>query len=186
LKVILLDNKDSFTYNIVNILRCYDIELDVADSTLFSPEKLKEYDKIILSPGPGLSDDFPILKKAIRYSEESMKPLLGICLGHQAIGEYFGGQLIRMNHPVHGQRISCHVDNSNPLFKEIPKEIEVGMYHSWTIRSTPNKLKLIALSPDNVVLSFCHKTHPIYGVQFHPESFMSKQGKKILENFLSL
>jgi len=189
LKLLLVDNNDSFTYNVVDLLRrIAGCKYEVVPSGSVQIEQLPDFDKIIISPGPGTSSDFPVLKEIITYCIKSETALLGICLGHQAICEYFGGHLVQMPFPVHGQRRICRKENESLLFSNLPDEFEVGLYHSWKIDETglPSDLIICGKSNDLVILSVRHKDLPIFGVQFHPESFMTKPGKQIFENYLSI
>jgi anthranilate synthase/aminodeoxychorismate synthase-like glutamine amidotransferase len=189
MRLILIDNNDSFTYNIVNIFRKIEsIDFDVVRSCLLSVNAFDEYDKVVISPGPGKPKDFPILKNVIKYCIEKRKALLGICLGHQAICEYFGGELVRLNEVVHGQKKLVMIDNSSPLYINLPYKIEVGLYHSWIINhdTLPSCLAVTGETIDKRLMSVKHMNYNIYGLQFHPESFMTKFGQQIIENFLKV
>lgn len=186
-KLLLADNNDSFTYNIVDCLRSVDgWDLEVIPSTRLEAGDLIRYEKIILSPGPGVPDDFPAMAMAIQHCAASNKALLGICLGHQAVGLFFGGALQQLPRPVHGQQKKINVDNNSALFKQLPPAVEVGLYHSWAIsaESVPACLRITGSTNDGQVMAVQHISLPIYSVQFHPESFLTTYGKRILENFL--
>lgn len=189
LRVLLVDNNDSFTYNIVNILRALPgVELDVVKAAHLHPGRLHEYAKLIISPGPGTPDDFPVLDAVIRHSLGTGTALLGICLGHQAICRHFGAELVRMERPVHGQRQLClRTGTDEALFRGLPQQLEVGLYHSWAVRpeSLPACLRATGRTAANVLMAVSHRDRPIHGVQFHPESFLTPHGRRMLENFLS-
>ncbi len=186
-KILIVDNNDSFTYNVVELIKSTNRkqEVDVISSSVVDISKIYTYDNIIISPGPGLPDDFPVLNKI--FSEFiGLKPILGICLGHQAICQYFGADLINMQKVVHGQnRKITQIDNSI-LFKNIPKEFEIGLYHSWVVdaHNFPDALKITGTSEEGLIMSIEHKTHKLFGVQFHPESHITRFGKQLISNFL--
>ncbi|MCK9481450.1 MAG: aminodeoxychorismate/anthranilate synthase component II [Bacteroidia bacterium] len=189
MQTLLIDNNDSFTYNIVNLLRSLsNCQFDVIKSAEVTNTQLLQYKKVILSPGPGTSSEFPTIAQTIKHCINTNTDLLGVCLGHQAICEYFGAKLYRMEKVIHGQRRLIKVDNTSMLYSNIPSQIEVGLYHSWAIHpdSLPDCLIQTAISSDNILMSVQHKHFNIYGVQFHPESFMTDYGKQIVNNFLSL
>jgi anthranilate synthase component II len=184
LKILLLDNFDSFTYNLFHYLVGFDCEVDVFRNDEISILKASEYDKIILSPGPGLpknANDMPELIEKLYLT----KPILGVCLGMQAIGEFFGGTLYNQKEVKHGVQEKCTQKNHSKLFKNVPLTFQVGLYHSWAVDISQVPILVeIARSEDGVLMAFEHKTLPIYGVQFHPESLMTEYGKTILANFL--
>lgn len=189
LNILLLDNNDSFTYNIISILNSIEnVNTTIIETLSCKEEYLSEYDKIIISPGPGMPGDFPFLNKAITYCVKKNKPLLGICLGHQAICEYFGAELINFKRVIHGHKKLIKIDGNSKIYKGVPEKTEVGLYHSWAvdIKSITDKLKITGVSLENVLMSVEHSCKPIYGIQYHPESFLSKQGKQILKNFLDV
>lgn len=189
MKVLLIDNNDSFTYNIVDLLQSLNYATVVVKRySEVSIEEFPDYNHIIISPGPMTPSDYPKLKNAISFCYENNKPLLGICLGHQAIGEYFGGKLIQLQRVVHGQKKIISIDNTSKIFHQLPDEIEVGLYHSWAIdfSSLPESLKSTGMSKDPCLMSFQHRQKNIFGVQFHPESFLTASGKIIMKNFLSI
>ncbi len=187
MRVLLIDNNDSFTYNIVSTLkRIEQVDTTVLNSDTFDITLLEKFEKIILSPGPGMPKDFPILDKVISYCLKNNKPLLGICLGHQAICCYFNAKLFNLNQVIHGHRKKIKINNSSSIYKHIPPEIEVGLYHSWAVEmnSLGEDLQITGVSEDGVLMSVQHSIKPIFGVQYHPESFLTQYGKQILENFL--
>ena len=189
MRLLLIDNNDSFTYNIVDILRTFKKwRFDIVNPFDLHVDSPQLYDKVIISPGPGKPSDFTALKIVIANCAKYNKYLLGICLGHQAICEYFGGKLIRLETPVHGQKKTITIDNTSAIFRDMPPKIDVGLYHSWTIEygSLPCNLKITGATEDNVLMSVEHNNYNIYGVQFHPESFLTKYGKQIIKNFLTV
>ena len=186
MKVLVLDNYDSFTYNIVHILR----ELGGLDISVIKNDKIKMvevdfFDKIILTPGPSLPKDAGKMKELI-LKYYSSKPILGICLGHQAIAENFGGKLYNMKEPLHGVQTDIYLDNDY-LFKGIKSKIKACRYHSWSVDkdSFPNELKTIANDSDGVIMALSHKRYDIKGVQFHPESIQTKTGFNMIQNFIN-
>ena len=187
MKVLLIDNNDSFTYNIVNTLeKIKDVVITVSRSNEFNIDELAYFEKVIISPGPGKPAHFPILKEVISYCLRYHKPLLGICLGHQAICEYFGATLIQLDEVIHGQQKLITIDNSFSIYRNLAKQIEVGLYHSWTInpKTLPDCLEVTGMTSEQSLMSVVHKNTTIYGVQFHPESFMTTYGDLIFKNFL--
>lgn len=187
MKLLLLDNKDSFVYNLVHYIEAVSgIEVHVAFNDEISLEEVESYDKILLSPGPGLPQDAGLLPQIIA-AYASHKPMLGVCLGHQAIGAFFGLQLEQLEQPLHGVSGEMHISCHNSLFKDIPQEISIGHYHSWVLREKrPTDLQIIARSTNGEIMAFSHKHLPLYGVQFHPESILTPFGKQIIYNWLHL
>ncbi|MCF7833041.1 MAG: aminodeoxychorismate/anthranilate synthase component II [Candidatus Marinimicrobia bacterium] len=185
-KILLIDNNDSFTYNVVDYLRRMDkVEFQVIKSSDLDLSDLEIYDKIIISPGPGLPKDFPLLFKVFeKYLTQ--KPILGICLGHQALAEYLGGSLIQLDPVVHGQAHRMRILRHDPIFEGIPREIHVGLYHSWAVdpKTLPASLDLLAESEGKIIMAVKHKDYPVYGLQFHPESYVTERGLRILQNFV--
>jgi len=187
-KILLIDNNDSFTFNVVELIRSIgDFDLTIINSSEIKLSDVEEFDKIIISPGPGLPKDFPILNKTISKFEKT-KPILGICLGHQAINEYYRGSLINIPNVIHGQPRDIVHDSNSILFKSIPNKFVGGLYHSWVIDryNFPSELNITSRSTDNLIMSIEHKKYQIYGVQFHPESFITEYGKQVMTNFLLL
>lgn len=186
MKILVLDNYDSFTYNLVYLLRelgCGD-QMDIYRNDKIALSDVAEYDKILLSPGPGLPRDAGIMMDLIQtYS--SSKNILGICLGHQAIGEAFGGGLINLTEVVHGVASEVKV-REDLLFEGLPETFRIGRYHSWVIDedSLPSDLVVTAKTPDGQVMALRHKERQVRGLQFHPESILTEHGKKILENWV--
>ncbi len=186
MKVLLLDNKDSFTYNIADALHKTGCD-DVIIAEKPQDQDLEAADRIIFSPGPALPEDFPLMFDILRKYGNS-KPILGICLGFQAIIKFFGGRLYRLDFPVHGQPRQITVTHKSKLFNGCPAKFTVGLYHSWAADSThlPQVLRPVAFSGDGVLMAFEHENLPIFGVQFHPESYISRCGLKIFDNFLKI
>jgi len=187
MKILVLDNYDSFTYNLVHyVLEIADATVSVFRNDQISLEAVAEYDVIILSPGPGLPADAGIMPELLKkYAGE--KPILGVCLGHQAIGEAFGGDLHNLTRVYHGLETPVDVAASDSvLFADIPSPFMAGRYHSWVVQpeELPSELMVTATAEDGSIMAMRHEKFPIYGVQFHPESVMTPYGKKMLANFL--
>lgn len=219
-KILVFDNYDSFTYNLVHLVeKIMHQKVDVYRNDQIPLEKVNEYDKIILSPGPGIPAEAGLLLPLIREYASS-KSILGVCLGHQAIGEAFGGKLVNLSTVFHGVATPIHVlendvpdgDNgvvaaskskhpglspvaavnrqplvANDLFKNLPKELEVGRYHSWIVSDDefPEELEVTARDDNKYIMGLRHKHYDVQGVQFHPESVLTPMGEQILRNWLS-
>ncbi len=186
MKAALIDNNDSFTYNIVELVRKIPgVNLDVIPYEQLKIDKLEGYEKLIISPGPGLPDEFPLLQSILKYYHSEI-PMLGICLGHEAIARYFGAELTHLPSVVHGQPKEINLTKESLLFNNVPKKFKAGLYHSWIIDkdSLPDDLEITALSEDDNIMSFRHKKYQLYGVQFHPESIITEYGKDMMTNFL--
>jgi anthranilate synthase component 2 len=187
MKILVFDNYDSFTYNLVHIVeKITHTRVDVYRNDQIPLEKIKEYDKIILSPGPGIPSEAGLLLDVIKEYAPS-KSILGVCLGHQAIGEVFGGKLANLDNVFHGVATPCQLSTGNcPLFKDLPNEIEVGRYHSWVVTDEgfPDDLEVTARDDNNYIMALQHKKYDVQGVQFHPESVLTPDGEKILRNWL--
>ncbi len=186
-KILVLDNYDSFTYNLVHYIEKYsDCEVDVFRNDKILLSEINKYNKIVLSPGPGLPDDAGILKKIIRkYAGE--KPILGVCLGMQAIIEVFGGLLENLDKVYHGVATKMYVtDKEDTIFKNIPTQFCAGRYHSWIVsrKQFPNSFKITAVDENNYIMAISHKKFNIKGVQFHPESVLTEFGNQLLKNFI--
>lgn len=187
-KTVIIDNYDSFTYNLVHYLEDLNCEVTVYRNDEFEIEELLPFDKILLSPGPGIPDEAGLLKEVIKTYGKT-KSILGICLGLQAIGEVFGGNLINLDKVYHGvaTKIEVLVDDEI-LFQGLDGEIEVGRYHSWVINTEgfPDDLEITSVDSDGQIMSLRHNSYDLKGVQFHPESILTADGKKILENWINL
>lgn len=188
MKLLVFDNYDSFTYNLVHLVKQVDesIEVDVFRNDEIPLENVKTYDKIILSPGPGIPSEAGQLLPLIREYASS-KSILGVCLGHQAIGEAFGGKLVNLSTVYHGVALNCQLHTANcQLFKGLPGEIPVGRYHSWVVSTEgfPESLEITAKDDNGYIMALQHRTYDIQGVQFHPESVLTPDGETILRNWL--
>lgn len=186
MKIFILDNYDSFTYNLVHIIEQFTEKVVVKRNYQIQIDDLKPYDKIVFSPGPGLPSDVKIISEIMdRY--KSTKSILGVCLGHQAIAEYFGGSLINMSEVNHGREFKTTVINDDYLFNTIPQNFYSGRYHSWVVDSNtlPAELEITSVDQNNHIMSLKHKTYDIRGVQFHPESVMTKHGTQLLKNWVN-
>jgi anthranilate synthase component II len=187
-RLLILDNYDSFTYNLVQIVETHsNWAFDVVMNDRIQLEEVGSYDKILFSPGPGLPSEAGIMEKIIQIYGAT-KSIFGICLGLQAIVESFGGRLMNLPVVYHGikQRITI-VDRSEAIFKSLPPDFEAGLYHSWAAdkNSIPACLKITALSEDGIVMAVSHERYDIKGVQFHPESYMTEHGQTIISNWLN-
>ncbi len=187
MKIIIIDNYDSFTYNLVHAIRKISGEdVKVVRNDEVTLEELEEYDKIVLSPGPGLPSESGLLIPVIREFA-SRKSILGVCLGHQAIGEVFGGKLLNMNKVLHGIATPVNViSRSTTLFDGMPDQFEAGRYHSWIVDNDgfPECLEITSVDNENRIMSLRHKEFQVEGVQFHPESVLTPLGEKLIENWL--
>ena len=186
-KILVIDNYDSFTFNLVHYLEALGCEVDVFRNDAFELDEVSPYHKILLSPGPGIPDQAPMLKEVIR-EYASKKSILGICLGQQAIAEAFGGSLINLNTVYHGvaAEVAITVDDE-PIFKGLPKVFPVGRYHSWSVsQDLPEILEVTSKDRNGEIMSLRHKTFDVRGVQFHPESILTPNGKTILKNWLEI
>lgn len=187
-KILILDNYDSFTYNLVHAV--YEIlqqDVDVIRNDKLTIEEVDKYDYIILSPGPGIPDEAGLLKPIIKQYFESKK-ILGVCLGHQAIFEVLGGKLENLSKVYHGVQSTMHICNEeNILFNGISNSFKAGRYHSWVgeIDTLPKSLSITSKDDTGQIMSFRHNSLPVFGVQFHPESILTPKGNLILKNFLN-
>ncbi len=183
-KILVIDNYDSFTYNLVHYLEDLGGMVTVKRNDKLSLDEVEAFDKIVLSPGPGIPDEAGLLK-AIIAAYAPTKSIFGVCLGQQAIAEVFGGTLINLDQVYHGVATTIKIVADDPLFDGIPKEIEVGRYHSWVVNpKLPEVLKATSFDDNGQVMSLRHKQLDVCAVQFHPESVLTPYGKKILENWL--
>lgn len=187
MKILVFDNYDSFTYNLVHLVeKIMPVKVDVYRNDQIPLEKVKAYDKIILSPGPGIPSEAGMLLPLITEYAPS-KSILGVCLGHQAIGEAFGAQLVNLSTVYHGVSTSCTIlDSRSPIFEGLPGEIEIGRYHSWIVskENFPDELEITAEDSNGYIMGMQHKKYDIQGVQFHPESVLTPRGEQILRNWL--
>lgn len=212
MKTVIIDNYDSFTYNLAHLVKELRAEADVLRNDQFRLEELEQYDKIILSPGPGIPEEAGLLLDVIR-TYAGRKPILGVCLGEQAIGQVFGSKLINLSDVFHGVQTTVKIKNKKPemksekemeklteeakeaeatileedyIFEGLPAEILVGRYHSWIVdtKNFPKDLAITAISPEGQVMALKHRIYDIHGIQFHPESVLTPDGKTILKNWL--
>tara|TARA_B110000305_G_scaffold97003_1_gene109356 strand:- start:860 stop:1414 length:555 start_codon:yes stop_codon:yes gene_type:complete len=182
-RILLLDNYDSFTYNLCHYLEAEGAVVDVVLNDQLNCSTLDLYDKIVLSPGPGLPMDSGDLMEVIRLSD-GVRPVFGVCLGMQAMAEYLGGSLYNQKQVKHGVGEKIQLESSL-LFQGFPSEIDVGLYHSWAV-NTEGDFEVISRSRQNVIMAIENKSKNFYGVQFHPESILTPLGKGIIKNFLNL
>lgn len=187
MRILIFDNYDSFTYNLVQLVeKILHEKVEVFRNDRIDLEEIKEFDKIILSPGPGIPSEAGLLLPLIKEYAAS-KPILGVCLGHQAIGEAFGGTLINLSTVYHGVATNCQLSMVNcQLFQGLPEEIEVGRYHSWIVsdKNLPEDLEVTARDENGYIMALRHKTYDVQGVQFHPESVLTPHGETIMRNWL--
>ena len=185
-KILIFDNYDSFTYNLLHTVQSLGhSDVDVIRNDRMRLEEVEQYDKIILSPGPGLPEEAGLLLPLIeRYA--ATKSILGVCLGHQAIGQLFGAKLENIPHVFHGVQTPAQIVAEDYLFAGLPEEMEVGRYHSWIVSSEnfPPELQITALDKEGTIMALRHRTLDLHGVQFHPESILTPQGTAIIRNFL--
>ena len=186
MKIVVIDNYDSFTYNLVHYLEDLGATVTVFRNDEFELKELEVFDKIVLSPGPGIPDEAGLLKEVIKMYAKT-KSILGICLGLQAIGEVFGGTLINLEKVYHGVASKITIIENDAIFTNLPNEIEVGRYHSWVISNDnfPQNLIITSVDENKQIMSVKHSVYDVRGVQFHPESILTPDGKKILENWLN-
>ena len=186
-RVVVIDNYDSFTYNLVHLVRQLGAEVSVVRNDQFELPQIEQYDKIILSPGPGIPSEAGLLLDVIR-AYAGRKPILGVCLGHQAIGEVFGGRLTNLSEVFHGVATEGTQLGNDPIFEGLPSRITMGRYHSWVVdRATlPACLEVTAESDEGYIMALRHRQYDIHGIQFHPESVLTPQGATIVANWLAL
>ena len=185
MKIAIIDNYDSFTYNLSHLVKELGAAVTVYRNDQFTMDQLTPFDKIILSPGPGIPKEAGLLLNVID-AYAGQKPILGVCLGHQAIGEFFGGRLINLNDVFHGVASPVTITAPDYLFCGLPNKIEVGRYHSWIVdaKQLPPCLEVTSLSDEGHIMSLRHREYDIRGLQYHPESVLTPQGKAILKNWL--
>ena len=185
MKTVIIDNYDSFTYNLAHLVKELGAEVDVLRNDKFELEELEKYDKIILSPGPGIPEEAGLLLEVIR-TYAGRKPILGVCLGEQAIGQVFGGKLTNLSEVFHGIQTNVKIKNKDYIFSGLPTEIPVGRYHSWVVDADgfPEELVVTAISPEGQIMALKHREYDVHGIQFHPESVLTPDGKQIVGNWL--
>ncbi len=187
MKVIIIDNYDSFTFNLSHLVKQLGAECTTVRNDQFLLPDLEPFDRIILSPGPGIPSEAGLLLDTIR-AYAGKKPLLGVCLGHQAIGQAFGAQLTNLSDVFHGVQTPIGIVADDPLFAGLPTTIQVGRYHSWVVdeATLPACLEVTARSHEGQIMALRHRSHNIHGIQFHPESVLTPEGTNIIKNWLEL
>ena len=186
MKLLIINNHDSFTFNLVDLIRKLNVPYDVLNVEDLKESTAEKYSHILISPGPDVPRVYPQLFSMLeKYYQQS---ILGVCLGHQTLCEFFGGTLYNLEKVRHGQKRILKVRSNSPLFFSLPSEFNIGLYHSWGVHKDdlPHCLEVTALCDEGVVMAMQHKSLPIYGVQFHPESYMSDFGEQILRNWLTI
>lgn len=186
MKIVIIDNYDSFTYNLRHLVKELGCEVTVLRNDKFKLNELEEFDKILLSPGPGIPEEAGLLLDVIR-TYAGKKPILGVCLGEQAIGQVFGGKLTNLDHVLHGIQSTIKIVADDYLFENLPREILVGHYHSWVVDTDelPDCLEITATSKQGYIMALRHKEYDIRGIQFHPESVLTPDGRQIIKNWLN-
>ncbi len=183
-KVLLIDNFDSFTYNLVHLLEGVDAEVTVVRNDMLHTIQPNQFTHIVISPGPGLPNEVNQVKQFLQPLLASHN-LLGVCLGHQILAELFGAKLYQTDKVYHGIATEINVDASSILFKGLPNVFSVGRYHSWMVKDLPEELKITATDCEGHIMAFEHSTFNISAVQFHPESILSQYGREVIGNWLS-
>ncbi|NBI13484.1 anthranilate synthase component II [[Haemophilus] felis] len=184
-KLLIINNQDSFTYNLVDLIRRLDVPFEVIDVKDLNLDQIELFSHILISPGPDVPRSYPQLFAMLnRYYQH--KSILGVCLGLQTICEFFGGKLYNLTEVRHGKSKQLKVQRESLLFKGLPRQFQIGLYHSWAIAAEnfPSQLQITGLCDDEVIMAIEHHSLPIYAVQFHPESFISEYGEEILRNWL--
>ena len=184
-KILLLDNYDSFTYNLVHLIKSLGYDVEVRRNDAITLEEADEFDKIMLSPGPGIPSEAGLLLDIVKHCAPS-KSILGVCLGHQAIGEVFGAQLINLKEVHHGVSSTINITCDDLLFKGMERSFEGGRYHSWAVSSSgfPDDLEVTAIDDSGEIMALRHRKYDVRGVQFHPESVLTPMGFRIIQNWL--
>ena len=189
MNILLIDNYDSFTYNLSQYLEeegGEDVEVTVWRNDQFGLDDVERFDKIVLSPGPGVPDEAGLLKAVIRRYAPT-KPILGVCLGEQAIGEVFGAEIYNLNTVFHGIQSSVRIVASDYIFDNLSDSIKVGRYHSWVVgkEDFPAELEVTAVSDEGQIMALKHRVYDVHGIQFHPESILTPEGRTIIRNFIN-
>lgn len=186
MKIVIIDNYDSFTYNLSHLIKELGADVTVLRNDCFQIGELEQFDKIVLSPGPGIPEEAGLLLDVIRYYA-GRKPILGVCLGEQAIGEVFGGKLTNLSTVYHGVQSPVTITVDDYIFDQLPHEIPVGRYHSWVVDTDgfPNCLEITAVSKEGYIMALRHRNYDIRGIQFHPESILTPDGKQMMQNWLN-
>ncbi|MCD7972422.1 MAG: aminodeoxychorismate/anthranilate synthase component II [Candidatus Azobacteroides sp.] len=185
-KILIFDNYDSFTYNLLHLVRELGFEAEVHRNDQIALEAINDYDKIILSPGPGIPSEAGLMLPLVEKYAPT-KSILGVCLGHQGIAQSFGGQLDNLDQVYHGVAMPVKVIDKDYIFNDLPASFDVGRYHSWIVKNTllPDDLVVTALSEEGYIMALKHREYDIHGVQFHPESVLTSVGATIMKNFLT-
>ena len=185
MKIVIIDNYDSFTYNLSHLIKEIGAEVKVIRNDQFTLNQLEPFDKIVLSPGPGIPSEAGLLLDVIK-TYKGRKPILGVCLGHQAIGEVFGGTLENLSDVFHGVATEGTQFSNDYIFDSLSKRITMGRYHSWVVsrENFPTCLEVTAVSDEGQIMALKHKNYDIHGIQFHPESVLTPEGKTIVRNFI--
>ncbi len=184
-KIVIIDNYDSFTYNLSHLLKALGADVTVVRNDQFALGDLDAYDKIVLSPGPGIPSEAGLLLDVIR-EYAAKKPILGVCLGEQAIGEFFGGKLTNLSTVYHGIQSDVDIVADDYIFNGLSKQIPVGRYHSWVVDRDgfPESLEITAVSKEGYIMALRHREYDVRGIQFHPESVLTPDGKQMIQNWL--
>ena len=187
MRIVIIDNYDSFTYNLAHLVKSLGAEVTVLRNDCFALEELEAFDKIILSPGPGIPSEAGQLLDVIR-TYAGRKPMLGVCLGHQAIGEVFGATLENLTDVFHGVATEGRQFGVDPIFRGLPERIVMGRYHSWVVsrEGFPDSLEITAVSDEGQIMALRHREFDIHGIQFHPESVLTPDGAALLRNWLNI
>ncbi|MBQ0121683.1 MAG: aminodeoxychorismate/anthranilate synthase component II [Bacteroidales bacterium] len=185
MKLVIIDNYDSFTFNLAHLASSLGADVTVVRNDQFALEDLEKYDKIILSPGPGIPEEAGLLLDVIRTYAPT-KPMLGVCLGHQAIGQVFGGTLENLSEVFHGVATEGTVIGNDYIFAGLPAHITMGRYHSWVVsrKGLPRELEITAVSNEGQIMGLKHRNYDVHGIQFHPESVLTPDGAQIIKQFL--
>ena len=185
MNIVIIDNYDSFTYNLFHLVKELGADVTVCRNDQFAMDDLEPFDKIILSPGPGIPSEAGLLLDVIR-TYAGRKPMLGVCLGHQAIGEVFGGKLVNLEDVYHGVATEGTQFGIDPIFNGLPKRITMGRYHSWVVsrEGFPDCLEITAESDEGQIMALRHREYDIHGIQFHPESILTPDGRTIIGNWM--
>lgn len=186
MKIVIIDNYDSFTYNLSHLIKELGADVTVLRNDCFQIGELERFDKIVLSPGPGIPEEAGLLLDVIR-NYAGRKPILGVCLGEQAIGEVFGGKLTNLSTVYHGIQSPVTITVDDYIFDRLPREIPVGRYHSWVVDTDgfPDCLEITAVSKEGYIMALRHRNYDIRGIQFHPESILTPDGKQMMQNWLN-
>lgn len=187
MNIVIIDNYDSFTYNLSHLVKELGAGVTVLRNDCFQLKDLEAFDKILLSPGPGIPEESGLLPDVIR-TYAGKKPILGVCLGEQAIAEAFGGKLVNLSHVYHGIQSRITIIADDPLFKGLPKEIDAGRYHSWVVdrENLPDCIEITALSAEGHIMALRHREIDVRGIQFHPESILTPDGKQMIYNWINM